>query len=154
MHKLVLSSTFFGLGQFGSESHFFSFFLYIVPLISLVHDAYILAEDFKVKRIGFFLRKLDTEYPKSVCPEEVYWESDWLPDHRDSRAMLASLSYTFIISIFAFIAVFATGIDRTNVAQCVLYAVWVLMCLLSIVGVFLFARSTYAQYKRIGDELN
>lgn len=51
IYKLILIGSFFGLGQFNHVSNMFHLFLYVVQIIALVHDLYIFAEDFKVKRM-------------------------------------------------------------------------------------------------------
>jgi hypothetical protein len=72
IYKLVLSASFFGLGQFSTVSGVYHLFLYVVPFIALVHDLYIFAEDYKVKRVGFFFRKLDKVSPGSVSLNYSY----------------------------------------------------------------------------------
>ena len=49
IYKLVLTGSFFGLGQFTRNPELMNLFLYIVPFIALVHDVYITGEHLKVQ---------------------------------------------------------------------------------------------------------
>lgn len=57
-HKMVFTITLFGLGSVNfNDIANAGILLYLVPFVALAFDVYILSEDFKVKRIGLFIRK-------------------------------------------------------------------------------------------------
>jgi hypothetical protein len=85
LHKLILTGTFFGLGQVSTPTSLNHLFLYIVPFVALVHDAYIFAEHFKVHRIGLFLRILAKSGNTNICSEENEWE-EYLKIHMERYA--------------------------------------------------------------------
>ena len=66
----------------------FYWLLYALPFIALAYDVYICAQDYKVKRIGAFLRTSD-----SVGPAEREWEI-YANDRRDPLAAWASVFLT------------------------------------------------------------
>jgi hypothetical protein len=165
MHKLVLSSTFFGLGQFSGMAGVSSLFLYVVPLIALVHDLYIFAEDYKVKRVGFFLRQLRQQVEGLACPEEILWEQKWLRKHRERWAYWASFTYTLIITVFAAVAIFAFDYSASLHPQPIafapsqivftwhpmllVYLLWLLICAVATVEVFFHGRSMRTDVKKM-----
>lgn len=140
IYKLVLSSSFFGLGQFGgSYKDLLPLFLYIVPFVALVHDIYVFAEDFKVKRVGLFLRRFDNNSDSPVCAEEIEWEK-YVKRHREKWATRASFAYTVIITFFSASAI-ALIEGQTQFPHLVIYALWLLLCVIGIAVVFSFART-------------
>lgn len=64
----------------------------------MAFDVYILSEDFKVKRIGLFIRKRE-KLEVNACEDELKWEK-WVSSNREPLAALASL----VLSMIAFIA--------------------------------------------------
>jgi len=153
IYKLVLSASFFGLGQFSTVSGVYHLFLYVVPFIALVHDLYIFAEDYKVKRVGFFFRKLDKVSPGSVSKEEIEWESNYLKKHREKWAFRASLFYTLILTLFSAIAVYILDFGTFTFPRINIYLMWLLCCLVLIIVVFFYARSIKKEIEVIEEEL-
>jgi len=72
----------------------FSKMVYLVPLIAIAFDIFILAEDFKVKRIGAFLSE-----KCQMCSDEKKWEFFV----RNNREPLAAYG-TVLLTILAFLA--------------------------------------------------
>lgn len=155
IYKLILTGSFFGLGQFNNVSNTFHLFLYVVPIIALVHDTYIFAEDFKVKRVGFFFRKLKKKFPTSpICREEIFWEKDYLNNHREKWAYIASLFYTIIITLFSAVAVYKFDFREYESRQIYLYLLWLLFCACLIVLVFFYAKALKKKIIQIEIELS
>lgn len=77
-----------------------SLLLYLVPLLSIIFDLYILAEDYSVKRIGNFLGEASSD------PLEKEWE-DYVHEYRDRFAPVAAPSLTTILGIAVFFGVFS-----------------------------------------------
>jgi cell division protein FtsW (lipid II flippase) len=148
-----LSASFFGLGQLSTVAGDYHLFLYVAPLISLVHDLYIFAEDYKVKRVGFFFRKLNKTYPGSVSNEEIEWEDQYLKEHREKWAFWASLFYTLILTVFSAFAVYTLDFQTVSSPKIYIYFLSLLCCLILIAVVFFFARSIKKEIKLIEEEL-
>jgi hypothetical protein len=153
IYKLLLSASFFGLGQFSVGTGNYHFFLYVVPFIALVHDLYIFAEDYKVKRVGFFFPKLEKTYPKTVSQAEILWEVEYLKQHREKWAFRASLFYTLILTLFSAITIYMLDFQGLGFPQLLIYLVWLLFCSILIVVVFCFAKSIRKEIKSIELEL-
>ena len=66
----------------------FYWLLYALPFVALAYDVYICAQDYKVKRIGAFLRTSDT-----VSPVEREWQV-YVNNRRDPLAAWASVFLT------------------------------------------------------------
>ena len=131
VYKLVLTGSFFGLGQFTSSQNLFCLFLYVVPFIALVHDVYIIGEHLKVQRVGQFIKHLSDIKGDSVCLEEVIWEK-YLVDNRETWAYKASLLYSLIISTFSAIAIHTIAPPDSEI----LYVSWLYMWLVLLVVVW------------------
>lgn len=107
VQKLLFIIGLFGLGVLdikgGGDNILFNngFLLYLVPFVALAYDLYIHAEDFKVKRIGFFVR---TREKQTVGGIEIDWEK-WVSSHREGLAEQASKALTWIASLTAFLLI-------------------------------------------------
>jgi len=132
IQKLLLTSSFFGLGQFVRETSLLSLLLYAVPLIAVVHDIYIFAEHEKIRRVGDFIKDLGSKGSTSVCPEEIAWEN-FATDHREKRALVGSLAYTLIISAFSAAAIvkFNPSVIRDS-----FFLAWIVVVVLAVIVVF------------------
>lgn len=119
IYKLILTGSFFGIGQVERST---AYFLFIVPFIALVHDIYITSEHFKVQRIGAFIRNLDIE-DSPICIEEKVWER-YLENHRETWAYRASLLYTLCITIFCVIRI----INLKDFTDPKLIIPWAIVC--------------------------
>ncbi|CAG0960147.1 hypothetical protein [Geobacter sp.] len=130
--KLTLTSAFFGLGNFTQTGAIFSMFLYVVPMIALVHDIYIIGEHIKVQRVGVFILCFAGLQNGPVCPEEIVWEK-FLAGYRETWSYKASLLYSGLISSFSAIAIYLTdknlvlGVYRTWIALWVVFMLLVLL---------------------------
>ena len=109
IHKLLFTIGLFGLGSTSvSNSNLnLGFLLYFVPFVALAYDVYIFAEDYKVKRVGVFVR-----YGCSAkCEDEKHWEQ-WVEKNREPLAAFASLVLTLIAFVAsAFIIFYSRAMD-------------------------------------------
>jgi hypothetical protein len=133
MHKLVLSSTFFGLGQFDQQHRVFHLFLYVAPLIALIHDLYIIAEDHKVKRIGQFLRERLSKL--APCKLEKAWE-EFVKAGREPWGAIASMVYTLLLTGFTAAAVFIMDF-QSGQTSILFFIIWIVVCVA--LNIFVFA---------------
>ena len=145
IYKLVLTGSFFGLGQFTNERTLFALFLYVVPFIALVHDVYIIGEHLKVQRVGRFIKYFEGIKNTIVCPEEIIWET-YTSNNRELWAYKASLLYSALVSIFSSIAIY----EVTNEQAGNLYIGWVLLWVLFLFVVWFRAAQLELKLKRIG----
>ena len=91
--KLMMTSIFVGITPLQLAQPELHILLYATPLFALVLDAYILAEDYKVKRVGRFLHELPQ------CSEvDRKWELEFMPMHREKLASAASMTFTILIT--------------------------------------------------------
>jgi|WetSurMetagenome_2_1015567.scaffolds.fasta_scaffold547160_2 hypothetical protein len=102
--KLFLISALFGVGSLQSlnSGHDIdpSWLIYLVPFVAIAYDIFILAEDFKVKRVGAFLL-MDRS---RICRDEEYWE-DFVNANREQLAAYATFLLTFLSSFAALILI-------------------------------------------------
>lgn len=140
LQKLILSSSFFGLGQLVNVSSLLNLFLYIVPFIALIHDVYIFAEDFKVKRVGLFLRTFEGDTESPVCKEEIEWEK-YVKRHREKWAYWGSSAYTILVTIFSAVAILMLNQNVLKHPFIFVYIVWLLLCVVGVAIVFKYART-------------
>jgi hypothetical protein len=131
--KLFFISALLGLGSInllksGTVSDInFSGIAYLVPFIAIAYDIFIFAEDFKVKRIGAFLREICI----STCRDEIDWEL-YVNKNREPSAIYG----TGLLTILAFIA--ATVIIHLNRKSSGEYFyIWVTSILLIIILIFI-----------------
>lgn len=134
IHKLILSSTFFGIGQFTADPFLLHLFLYIVPFIALVHDIYIFAEHYKVQRVGVFLRNLESPW---ICKEEKDWEN-LAHDFPEKRAKWASFGYTWMLILFTATVIYIKDVQPQNIPAEVFY-IWLVLSGAATLGVFGFS---------------
>jgi hypothetical protein len=94
--------------------------LYIIPLISIGFDIYILTEDFKIKRIGEFLKnKSDSDF--------IEWEN-WVSKYKNPYA-------TFGAPLFTMISLLGAGfLLIKNISccdtECIFFIIWFLILLI------------------------
>ncbi len=81
--------------------------LYLVPVVAIAFDFYIMAEEYRVKRAGAFLRK-----PASgASEEEMAWE-DFASRHPNHLATFAFLLVTLILLAGSSFVLLYTGADQ------------------------------------------
>lgn len=103
--------------------------LWLVPLVALGFDLYIVAEDFGVKRAGAFLR-----LPESGASEaEQNWESVFVVEHSSPFAALAFFLVTLIVMVAALALLIEVG------AKPALLAAWVTVLVGSEVGLLIYS---------------
>lgn len=106
-HKLIFIISLFGIGSIempellGTSIRILPLndLLLFIPVVALTFDIFISAEDFKVKRIGVFLRE-----NAITSKEEQQWE-EWLtlPKHRESTALFGSITITIVAFLVSFL---------------------------------------------------
>jgi hypothetical protein len=100
--KLLFIGALFGVGSislFNDKGVNFSSIVLLVPFIALAYDIFIFAEDFKVKRIGLFIRTLCI----NTCRDEKDWEI-FVNRNRETMARHGTTLLTFLS--FAMAAIF------------------------------------------------
>lgn len=109
-----------------------SVLLYFIPYVASSYDIYIAAEDFKVKRVGTFIRR----HAGDQCYEEKAWER-WLNDkeHRESLALWASVCLTVISLLASALLLFPQNTNRK------IFFTWLAISLVACISVFLIAKS-------------
>jgi len=147
IYKLVLTGSFFGLGQFTRNTELLNLFLYIVPFIALVHDVYITGEHLKVQRVGNFINSFESIKKSYVCIEEVIWEK-YLINHREKWSYKASLLYTTIVSVFCTVAISKFNNDVVPIFYWYWLGLW--GTLLTIV--WIHAAEHEVRFRKIGSE--
>ena len=129
LRKLYFTIGLFGLGSIQLQTIDLSSLLYLIPFVALTHDMYIFAEDYKVKRIGIFLRK----WSVSVCPDEICWES-YVSKYREPLAAFASAILTLIALTAAAVIM---GLKSPDLR---VFWSWLVLSLIATGGLFLYAR--------------
>lgn len=148
IHKLFLTSSFFGLGQLPMSNELLNLFLYIVPVIAIVHDIYIFAEHEKIRRIGLFIRKFKNVANSSICPEEIAWE-EFAKGNREKWAVIGSLIYTCVITGFSAFAI--SRIETLN-SNPMIFNWWLGLMILLIVLVFFRITSLKIKFENMEEE--
>lgn len=142
LRKLLLTASLFGLGGLnistGSDA-----FLFFVPFVALAHDLYIFAEDYKVKRVGLFIKHLHEEGHEAISALEFEWEDDWLGtrDYREKWAYRASLVYSCLVDLFAFVQLIRPYWFEGELLDRQLFVAWSAIVALSTICVFNYAQS-------------
>lgn len=148
IHKLFLTSSFFGLGQLSKSDEILNLFLYIVPIIAIVHDIYVFAEHEKIRRIGLFIRKFKNVANSSICPEEIAWE-EFAKNNREKWAVIGSLIYTCVITAFSALAIARL---ETQGANGTIFKSWLYLMILLIVIVFFRITSLKIKFENLEGE--
>lgn len=102
--KLAYATGLLALGSLKPGSADLSLLLYLVPLLSIVFDLYILGEDYSVKRIGAFLGAASTEKLENL------WE-EWVSHNRDPFAPIAVPVLTSLLAMAVSFAVLSQPPD-------------------------------------------
>ena len=103
------------------------FLLYIVPYVALIYDMYIFSEDFKIKRIGSYIRyaynchKRLEELPEFTHP---HWENylSTLGERREKVAIFANAGLTIISFLFSAILLHQDPFDNST-----FYLAWLIL---------------------------
>ena len=113
VQKLLFIIGLFGVGMYNSKIGDkgeiplqTSLLLWLIPFVCAAYDTYIFAEDYKVKRIGLFVRmQLQKQKIKEILLEELNWEK-FVSNYREPHAAKASLWLSIISSIAAALIIF------------------------------------------------
>ena len=137
IQKLLISGAILSIGQLVENPNLAFFVILLLPLICLVHDIYIFAEHFKVRRIGCFLLN---ELKEEELPEDSLikrWEK-YVSQKREVFAVWGSLVYTVLLAIVAAVSPWILGISWTP-AHSIIYGISMGITGLAILLVFLVA---------------
>ena len=150
MHKLLFTIGLFGLGtlnkfpnlassaqSLGQNSIELGLLVYMVPFVATAYDIYIFAEDFKIKRIGAFIRYVCS----CSCPDECRWE-DWLT--REPSAIWASVGLTVLILLACVTLAYRRKADE-------FFYIWACISVILAMGVTIFG---IRRRKKFARELN
>lgn len=116
-----------------------SLVLYLVPLVAIVFDLYVIGEDYGIKRIGVYVGKTYSTTPDGS------WEL-WLPPWRDPFARFALPLSTLIVFGGA------AGLIGSTAPTQQTFALWALGNLIVILGVHATARARLAALDRLLDD--
>lgn len=110
----MFTASIFGLSNFDVEWVDFRVLLYFVPFVVFPFDTYIYAADYKVRRIGVFIR----EYGGSIISNiEKDWEG-FVNGHRETRAEFSSWVLSlFAIGLSGILIAFGTSLAGTEHAR-------------------------------------
>lgn len=115
--------------------------LWLVPLVALGFDLYIVAEDFGVKRAGAFLR-----LPESgASGAEQNWESVFVVEHSSPFAALAFFLVTLIVLVAALALLVEVG------ANLALLGAWCMVLFGSEVGLLIYSLRMRRKFDVIKD---
>lgn len=103
--------------------------LYIVPIIAVAFDLYILGEDFSVKRIGAFLGRQEA----IGCEEEKKWEK-WVSVNRDPFSVVAG---PLLSAVVLFVCACLLWSNRK---VGFLYFLWLAFVILALAGLHVHGR--------------
>ena len=138
--KFILTGSLYGISQlfrnFDVTFTWLANFLFIIPFIAYIIDIYICAEHFKVQRIGEFIKELAYKNNPNICAEEIEWEK-YMSSHREGSAIVASLAYSLIITVFSIASLWHLKNGDLNL---VLFYSWIFLC---IVGFFIVILRSY-----------
>lgn len=134
--KLMMTSIFVGITPLQMAQPELHILLYATPLFALVFDAYILAEDYKVKRVGRFVHELPH------CSEvDKKWELEFMPHHREKLAPAASMTFTILITAMSLGTAFLLDVKNTSSRHFPLFLAGVSVSLGLIIMLFVMGRS-------------
>lgn len=124
MRKFAFGTGLLGLGSFsiltiGDTSIDLSLLLYLVPLVAIAFDLYIITEDYKIKRAGAYLRKKKCG---STC-EEKGWE-DYANEHPNRLSTIAFAVVTILYLLGAAAILYQTEPNT------ILFVFWIQIVLL------------------------
>lgn len=85
--------------------------LYIIPIMALAYDIYIYAEDYKVKRIGAFIRT-NPVMQDTMCKYELEWQKYVEEGRREPLATYATMMLTIFLSLAAYLIMYS--INKTG----------------------------------------
>jgi hypothetical protein len=115
-------------GQGGASK--FGFLLYFVPFVAIAYDLYIFAENFKVKRIGAFLKE---RYPGM----RAAWET-WVSEHRETLAFYGG---SFALTMFSLLTeVGLVAYSDGEALPRIVTVIWFVLALFVAVIIFVHAK--------------
>jgi hypothetical protein len=110
LQKLAFTTGLFGVAAFelgqmrGVSADLFVWILYLIPIIGLSYDVFIYAEDFKVKRVGTFIRNYQSPtHPACISACEKKWENGLQGGLREQLAPYATLVLTLVTAWAAYL---------------------------------------------------
>lgn len=137
--KVIFCATLFGVSSFSEPSNVvnLSYLLILIPLITFACDCYIYSEDYKVKRIGSFLKNFQ------CCNSENIWEYT-VNKFRDKNAAKVSITISigFIIFSLLFFVFINQKVDNQNKLYYVIFiCIYFISSCLYILISFIYKRS-------------
>ncbi len=92
LQKLAFVASLFGVGFLNTNGFTLYGLFYIIPYVAIAYDAFIAAEDYKVKRVGTFLKIA----PNCANDGEKTWEI-FVEENRERWAAYTSLFLTYLV---------------------------------------------------------
>jgi len=129
VQKLLFTIGLFGLGSLTIPALNSDLLLYLIPFVALAYDLYIYAEDYKIKRIGVFVRGQSA----TASADEQHWER-WVAQRREPLAASASFLLTLVAIGASAVAIFFKISDHTGLA------IWLPISLGLTIALFYFGK--------------
>jgi hypothetical protein len=133
----------FGLGSIKINNIPTTFILFLVPLIVLVFDLFIIGEDFGVKRAGRFI--LDNP---AAPDQEQRWERT-VRDNRDPASGLANLIASTIFLIISALFLWHVDIERT-----LFFWIWLAISFLLLLNSWIYSQILIRKLWRLNNYLS
>lgn len=135
--KLTFLIGLFGIGSISINETPTKSLFYLIPLVILIFDLYIIGEDFTIKRAGMFLL-----FNPNVPQEERGWEKVVYANRNPVGKIAALLSSIFIL--------FPTGIYLWNPeSNGIFYWAWVGVSILVIISTWIYSRCLLKRLKKL-----
>lgn len=132
--KLTFITVLFGLSSvnLGIRIADICWLLYLVPLVAISYDLYIMSADSRIKRIGIFLGR----HPISMAGEaEQEWE-EFCTAYRDSLAPSANMFFSIIVTFGAAVFIRSQQTGLEGYAE-LWFAFWLVASLMLIIALWM-----------------
>ena len=107
-----------------------TYLLFLVPLVAIAFDIYIVAEDFKVKRIGAYILREFHGAPVYIWEELLDRKTHW----REGSARYASLGLTTVIFLFVAYILWPEDWNQKNYSS--FFVFWGVINIISLVVIY------------------
>lgn len=121
LHKMLFIIGFLGIGNIQIKSIELQYITILSPLISLAYDIYIHSENYKIRRIGKFVKE------NFMCSVEKEWE-DFVTNKRENSPWIAS----FIITLIVLFLSAMTIVSNNNMSK-----TWIVIHILMCIGIII-----------------
>jgi len=138
LSKMAFVALLFALGAIQVDGMESRWLLYALPFLALAFDVYVSAEDFKVKRVGAFMRAY-----VGVSRDERDWER-YVSRHRAQGMLATTFIVTFIVALGAGGVLWAQASDAGLVAVPLsswrVWGIWLAVVAVLLAGAYVYHR--------------